>query len=81
VKVLRERNYASLVRTSTAYSTWLEVDEFLGRTLPELLESEFTAAMEGALDDVAAGKQNWENTYLTGIRLTLLQRSQPHINL
>jgi len=65
VKVLRERNYASLVKGHLQPTQLgLEVDEFLGRTLPELLESEFTAAMEGALDDVAAGKQNWEKYLL-----------------
>lgn len=65
VKVLRERNYASLVKGHLQPTQLgLEVDEFLGRVLPELLESEFTAAMEGALDDVAAGKQNWERYLL-----------------
>ncbi len=65
VKVLRERNYASLVKGHLQPTQLgLEVDEFLGRVLPELLKSEFTAAMEGALDDVAAGKQNWEGYLL-----------------
>jgi DNA topoisomerase-1 len=32
--------------------------------LPDLLEAEFTAQMEHALDQIATGKQNWE-TYLT----------------
>jgi DNA topoisomerase I len=43
----------------------LEVDEFLGQVLPELLESEFTAQMESTLDNIAKGRQAWES-YLIG---------------
>ncbi len=65
VKVLRERNYACLLKGHLQPTDLgMEVDEFLGRVLPDLLESEFTAAMEGALDDVAAGKQKWESYLL-----------------
>ncbi len=42
----------------------LEVDCFLQDALPDLLKAEFTAQMEQALDQIAAGKQNWE-IYLT----------------
>lgn len=62
VKVLRERNYASLVKghlQPTALG--MEVDEFLMRVLPRMVEPDFTAEMEGQLDAIASGKQNWES--------------------
>jgi len=36
----------------------MEVDEFLMRVLPKMVEPEFTAEMESALDDVAAGNNS-----------------------
>lgn len=61
VKVLRERSYASLVKGHLQPTQLgMEVDEFLMRALPKMVEPEFTAEMESALDDVAAGKQQWE---------------------
>jgi len=60
-KILREREYVSL---SKGYlqptKLGMEVDEFLERTLPDLIKSEFTAGMEAELDAIASGKQNWE---------------------
>jgi DNA topoisomerase-1 len=38
----------------------LEVDAFLQKALPDLLEAEFTAKMEDALDAIAIGKQSWQ---------------------
>jgi DNA topoisomerase-1 len=61
VKVLRDRNYASLIKGHLQPTQLgMEVDEFLMRVLPKMVEPEFTAEMESALDDVAAGKQQWE---------------------
>jgi len=61
VKVLRDRQYVSLVKGCLQPTQLgLEVDEFLMRVLPKMVEPEFTAEMESALDDVAAGKQQWE---------------------
>lgn len=61
VKVLRERSYASLVKGHLEPTQLgMEVDEFLMRVLPKMVEPEFTAEMESALDDVAAGKKQWE---------------------
>ncbi len=61
VKVLRDRNYACLIKGHLQPTQLgLEVDEFLMRVLPKMVEPEFTAEMESALDDVAAGKQQWE---------------------
>jgi DNA topoisomerase-1 len=42
----------------------LNVDRFLQEALPDLLEAEFTAQMEAALDQIAAGQQEWQH-YLT----------------
>ena len=65
VKVLRERDYVSLVKGHLPPTNLgLEVDEFLGRVLPDLIQSEFTAGMESELDAIASGKQNWERYLL-----------------
>lgn len=61
VKVLRDRKYASLVKGYLQPTQLgLEVDEFLMRVLPKMVEPEFTAQMESALDLVADGKQDWQ---------------------
>ncbi len=61
VKVLREREYASLVKGYLQPTQLgLEVDQFLLRVLPKMVEPDFTAQMESALDLVADGKQDWE---------------------
>ncbi|MBW4639397.1 MAG: type I DNA topoisomerase [Gloeocapsa sp. UFS-A4-WI-NPMV-4B04] len=61
VKVLRERNYASLLKGCLQPTQLgMEVDEFLGKTLPKMIQPEFTAEMEAQLDVIALGKQNWE---------------------
>ncbi len=62
VKVLREREYATLVKGHLQPTQLgMEVDEFLMRVLPKIVESDFTAQMEGQLDSIATGKQNWEH--------------------
>ncbi|MDV3001022.1 MAG: DNA topoisomerase 1 [Chroococcopsis gigantea SAG 12.99] len=66
VKTLKERGYAEVVkRQLQATSLGLEVDAFLGKTLPELLEADFTAGMEDKLDAIANGKENWQR-YIIG---------------
>jgi DNA topoisomerase-1 len=61
VKVLREREYASLLKGCLQPTKLgMEVDDFLGKTLPKMIEPEFTAQMEAQLDAIASGKQNWE---------------------
>lgn len=61
VKVLREREYVSLLKGCLQPTKLgMEVDEFLGRVLPKMIEPEFTAQMESELDAIASGKQNWE---------------------
>ncbi|MGH2412990.1 MAG: DNA topoisomerase, partial [Microcystaceae cyanobacterium] len=66
VKTLKERGYAEVQKRQLQATTLgLEVDAFLQHTLPELLEAEFTAQMEGKLDAIAAGQENWER-YIIG---------------
>lgn len=61
VKVLREREYASLLKGCLQPNKLgMEVDEFLGKTLPKMIQPQFTAEMEAQLDAIALGKQNWE---------------------
>jgi DNA topoisomerase-1 len=65
LQTLKQRLYVELVKSGLQPTgLGLEVDAFLQDALPDLLEAEFTAQMEQALDQIAAGEQNWE-TYLT----------------
>lgn len=65
VKTLKERGYAEIQkRQLQATNLGLEVDAFLEKTLPELLEAEFTAQMEDKLDAIASGQENWEQYIL-----------------
>ena len=65
VKTLKQRHYIELQK-KLIHPTPLgmEVDCFLKKVLPDLLEADFTAAMERTLDQIAEGQQNWQN-YLT----------------
>ena len=66
VKTLKQRDYVDLVKGKlTPTELGMQVDTFLGVALPELLEADFTAAMEAKLDAIANGKQEWEG-YLIG---------------
>jgi DNA topoisomerase I len=66
ISTLKERDYVHLDKGKlNPTKLGLEVDEFLGQVLPELLESEFTAQMESTLDNIAKGRQAWES-YLIG---------------
>ena len=65
IKVLKDRLYATLAKgTLQPTAMGLEVDSFLGEAMPELIQTEFTAAMELKLDAIAEGKQDWQQ-YLT----------------
>lgn len=70
IKVLREREYVgSLKGNLQPTKLGMEVDDFLSRVLPDLIQAEFTAGMEAELDAIASGKQNWEK-YLTNWNTT-----------
>jgi DNA topoisomerase I len=65
IATLKKRTYIELVnRNLQPTKLGLEVDDFLQKALPDLLETEFTAKMESALDAIADGKQPWQY-YLT----------------
>ncbi|MBW4554241.1 MAG: type I DNA topoisomerase [Aphanocapsa sp. GSE-SYN-MK-11-07L] len=61
IATLKQRQYVELLKAKLQPTTLgLEVDAFLGQALPDLLEAEFTAQMESALDAIADGKQEWQ---------------------
>ncbi len=66
VQTLNTRQYVRNSKRQLA-PTQLGLDtyHFLASTLPDLLSSDFTAAMEAALDAIAEGKQAWQQ-YLCG---------------
>ncbi|MBE9205954.1 type I DNA topoisomerase [Nostoc sp. LEGE 06077] len=65
VATLKKRGYVQLIKGNLQPTTLgLEVDDFLQKALPDLLEADFTAKMESALDAIAEGKQSWQQ-YLT----------------
>ncbi|WP_373528899.1 type I DNA topoisomerase [Nostoc sp.] len=62
ISTLKKRDYVQQTKghlQPTALG--LEVDAFLLKALPDLLEAEFTAKMEDALDAIAQGKQPWQH--------------------
>ncbi len=61
LSTLKEREYAVLEKTFLVpTSLGMATDEALGRALPDLVNPEFTARMESALDEIADGKLGWE---------------------
>jgi DNA topoisomerase I len=66
IATLKQRQYVHLLKDKLQPTDLgVQVDEFLKTALPDLLESEFTAQMEAALDAIAEGKQEWQH-YLIG---------------
>lgn len=66
IKTIKTRGYVELIKGRLQpTSMGLEVDQFMGGALPELLEAEFTAQMESSLDAIAGGNQEWQ-AYLIG---------------
>jgi DNA topoisomerase-1 len=73
LKTLKERAYLELkgkILHPTALG--LGTDDILSDVLPDIVSSDFTAAMESALDAIAEGKQPWEQ-YLIGWNASYLQ--------
>lgn len=73
IKTLKERSYLEL-KGKILHPTELgmSTDQVLSDVLPDIIQSEFTAAMEKTLDTIAEGKQAWEQ-YLIGWNRTYLQ--------
>lgn len=66
VATLKERNYVELnKKVLQPTQLGMEVDSFVEKALPKLVDAEFTAEMEFQLDRIAEGKTNWEQ-WLTG---------------
>jgi DNA topoisomerase I len=67
VGTLKERNYVELDKKKKLHPTGIgmEVDGYLAKALPDLIDPSFTAEMESSLDKIAAGKLDWEK-YLSG---------------
>jgi len=61
IKTLKERDYVQ-VNKGKLHPTplGLSLDTALEQLLPDLLQPEFTAQMEAALDAIAQGKQDWQ---------------------
>ncbi len=65
IKTLRQRQYVALQKGKlTPTPLGLSLDTALETLLPDLIQPEFTAQMEAALDAIATGGQEWQ-TYLT----------------
>jgi DNA topoisomerase-1 len=66
LKTLRQRDYVELHQGQLKPTPLgLELDEALETLLPDLIQPEFTAHMEAALDAIATGDQDWQ-AYLIG---------------
>ncbi|WP_299410000.1 type I DNA topoisomerase [Acaryochloris sp. IP29b_bin.148] len=62
IKTIKTRGYVDLIKGKLQPTQiGMEVDQFMGGALPELLEAEFTAQMESSLDAIAQGNQEWQN--------------------
>jgi len=65
IKTLKEREYVQVDKGKLQPTALgMELDRNLEKLLPELIQPEFTAQMESALDAIAQGKQDWQG-YLT----------------
>ena len=66
IKTLREREYVQIEKGKLQPTVLgMGLDGALEKLLPALIQPEFTAQMEAALDTIAQGKQDWQG-YLTG---------------
>jgi DNA topoisomerase I len=65
IKTLKEREYVQVEKGKLQPTPLgMELDGALEKLLPELIQPQFTAQMESALDTIAQGKQDWQG-YLT----------------
>jgi len=61
IKTLRQRDYVELHQGKLKPTfLGLELDRALEKLLPDLIQPEFTAQMETALDAIATGEQEWQ---------------------
>lgn len=65
IKTLKERDYVQVEKGKLQpTSLGMNLDQALAQLLPDLIQPEFTAQMETALDQIAQGRQEWQ-AYLT----------------
>ncbi len=65
ISTLKDRDYVVLEQNLLAPTALgMATDDALSKALPDLINTEFTATMEQALDTIAEGKLSWEK-YLT----------------
>lgn len=65
IKTLKDRTYVQVEKGKLQPTPLgMALDASLATLLPELIQPEFTAQMEAALDTIAQGKQDWQ-AYLT----------------
>lgn len=65
IKTLKEREYVQTEKGKLQPTTLgMDLDSALNQLLPQLIQPQFTAEMESALDTIAQGKQDWQE-YLT----------------
>ncbi len=65
IKTLKERHYVQIEKGKLQPTALgMDLDGALAKLLPDLIQPEFTAQMEAALDAIAHGQQDWQ-TYLT----------------
>ncbi|MEM9136111.1 MAG: type I DNA topoisomerase [Cyanobacteria bacterium P01_F01_bin.42] len=61
VKTLKTREYVELIKGKlTPTERGMQVDDFMGQALPELIETKFTAQMEASLDAIAHSQAEWQ---------------------
>ncbi|MEM0980874.1 MAG: type I DNA topoisomerase, partial [Cyanobacteria bacterium P01_H01_bin.58] len=61
IKTLQQREYVGLLQGKLQPTPLgLELDSALAKLLPDLIQPEFTAQMESALDGIATGEQEWQ---------------------
>jgi DNA topoisomerase-1 len=73
IATLKDREYVVLEKSVLAPTDLgMATDEALMKAIPDLVNTQFTATMEQALDQIADGKLSWE-TYLTGWNERYLQ--------
>ncbi|HEY9909794.1 MAG TPA: type I DNA topoisomerase, partial [Thermosynechococcaceae cyanobacterium] len=66
VATLKQRQYVEVVKNNLQPTALgMEVDSFVVKALPKLVDAAFTADMEDQLDLIAAGKLDWQQ-WLTG---------------
>ncbi len=65
IKTLKQRDYVRVSKGKlVATELGLAVDRFQSQTFPKLIESNFTAEMEDALDAIASGKLDWQQYFI-----------------